>query len=69
MQDCTMPFIGSDALTRGALNRHQLRARYRAACPDVYVLKHAQLALTPRIAADWLWPRREATVAGLAAAA
>lgn len=64
-----MPFIGSEALTRGALNRHQLRTRHRAVCPNVYVPKHVQLSLEERITAAWLWARREAIIAGLAAAA
>ena len=63
------PFIGSEALARGALNRHQLRTRFRAVCPNVYVSKCAQLSLEQRIAAAWLWANREATIAGLAAAA
>jgi very-short-patch-repair endonuclease len=69
MEDSAMPFIGSEALTRGALNRHQLRTRHRAVCPNVYVPKHVQLSLEERITAAWLWARREAIIAGLAAAA
>jgi very-short-patch-repair endonuclease len=69
MEDSPMPFIGSEALTRGALNRHQLRTRHRAVCPNVYVPKHVQLSLEERITAAWLWARREAIIAGLAAAA
>jgi very-short-patch-repair endonuclease len=63
------PFLGSEALARGALNRHQLRTRFRAICPNVYVSKAVQLSLDQRIAAAWLWAHREATIAGLAAAA
>lgn len=69
MDDPAMPFIGSEALTRGTLNRHQLRTRHRAVCPNVYVPKQVQLSLEQRIAAAWLWSKREATIAGLAAAA
>jgi very-short-patch-repair endonuclease len=69
MEDSPMPFIGSEAPTRGALNRHQLRTRHRAVCPNVYVPKHVQLSLEERITAAWLWARREAIIAGLAAAA
>lgn len=69
MENSAVPFIGSEALKRGALNRHQLRTRYRAVCPNVYVPRHAQLSLDRRIAAAWLWARREATITGLAAAA
>jgi very-short-patch-repair endonuclease len=63
------PFRGSEALTHGALNRHQLRTRYQAVCPDVYVPKQVQLSLDQRIAAAWLWANHKATIAGLAAAA
>jgi very-short-patch-repair endonuclease len=69
MEDSALPFIGSEALTCGVLNRHQLRTRYRAVCPNIYVAKHVQLSLDRRIVAAWLWARREATIAGLAAAA
>ncbi|MGH3675489.1 MAG: hypothetical protein ACRDU5_07075 [Mycobacterium sp.] len=63
------PFIGSEALARGALNRHQLRTQYRAEFPDVYVPKLARPSLQHRTVAAWLWSRRQATIAGLAAAA
>ncbi|MEB3020477.1 hypothetical protein K6T79_05400 [Mycolicibacter sp. MYC098] len=63
------PFIGSEALARGLLNRHQLRSRFRAELPDVYVPKEASLSLRQRTVAAWLWSRRNATVAGAAAAA
>ena len=65
----TEPFIGSDALALGELNRHQLRTRYRAVFPDVYVPRQARLSLPDRIAAAWSWSRGKATIAGLAAAA
>ncbi|MGA8546313.1 MAG: DUF559 domain-containing protein [Mycobacterium sp.] len=63
------PFIGTEALACGHLNRHQLRTRHRLVFPNVYLCKHTQLSLERRIAAAWLWARREATIAGLAAAA
>lgn len=62
------PFIGSEALESGALSRHQLRARYRAVFPDVYVSEGAELSLEGRIRAAWLWSGRRATIAGAAAA-
>ena len=37
--------------------------------PDVYLSKLAPLSLDRRIVAAWLWSRRSATIAGLAAAA
>jgi hypothetical protein len=63
------PFIGSEALERGTLNRHQLRTRYRALLPDVYLSARAQPSLEQRIAAAWLWSKGAATIAGAAAAA
>ncbi|MEB3984070.1 hypothetical protein OQ968_22740 [Mycobacterium sp. 663a-19] len=63
------PFIGSEALRRGALDRHQLRTRYRAVLPDVYLPTAVQPSLEQRICAAWLWSRGRATIAGAAAAA
>lgn len=63
------PFIGSEALAGGLLNRHQLRTRFRAELPDVYVPTRASLSLRQRTVAAWLWSRRNATVAGAAASA
>jgi hypothetical protein len=63
------PFIGSEALAAGMVNRHQLRTRYSALFPDVYVPRLARPSVRQRIVAAWLWSRRQATIAGLAAAA
>jgi hypothetical protein len=63
------PFIGSEALASGALSRHQLRTRYRAVFPNVYLANDVQFSLDLRILAAWLWSRRNAVVAGAAAAA
>lgn len=63
------PFVGSEALAAGRLNRHGLRTHYRAAHPDVYVPGQLQLRLDQRITAAWLWSGRRGVVAGAAAAA
>jgi hypothetical protein len=63
------PFIGSEALAGGAINRHQLRTRYRPVCTGIYASFHMQPSLQNRILAAWLWSRREGIVAGLAASA
>jgi uncharacterized protein DUF559 len=63
------PFVGSEALARGRLSRHQLRAQYRAVFPDVYVPNDAHASLHTRIVAAWLWSGRRAVIAGAAAAA
>lgn len=67
--DLAAPFIGTEAVACGSFNRHQLRTRHRLVFPDVYLSKLAPLSLDRRIAAAWLWSRRSATIAGLAAAA
>jgi len=69
MVDLGKPFIGSEAVARGALTRQQLRARYRAVFPNVYIGKHVQPTLEQRTAAAWLWSGRRATITGAAAAA
>ncbi|WP_396876772.1 MULTISPECIES: hypothetical protein [Mycolicibacter] len=63
------PFIGSEALAAGRLNRHGLRTHYRAAYPDVYVPGQVSLRLDQRTIAAWLWSGRRGVVAGPAAAA
>jgi hypothetical protein len=63
------PFIGSEALARGALTRHQLRTHYRALLPNVYLSEDVQSSLELRIAAAWLWSKRRGIIAGAAAAA
>lgn len=69
MTQIKSPFIGSEALTRGGLSRHQLRTGYRRVFPDVYTSAIAPMSLRDRITAAWLWSGRKATIAGLAAAA
>ncbi|OBG55421.1 hypothetical protein A9X03_16845 [Mycobacterium sp. E1715] len=62
-------FVGSEALRRGALSRHQLRAQFRAIYPDVYLPAHATPSLRTRSVGAWLWSDRRGVLAGLAAAA
>jgi very-short-patch-repair endonuclease len=61
------PFIGSEALARGLVNRHELRRYYRAMMPNVYLDKRTEPSLRDRTCAAWLWSRRQGVVAGLAA--
>ncbi len=63
------PFIGSEALASGALSRHELRTYYRALMPNVYTDKRSQPSLRQRTIAAWLWSRRQAVIAGVAASA
>ncbi len=69
MSDVRAPFLGSEALAPGTLSRHQLRTRYRAVLPGVYLLNDVGLSLNLRIAAAWLWSDRQAIITGAAAAA
>lgn len=63
------PFIGSEAVTSGALTPYALRSRFRAVHPDVYVPPHAEMTATQRAKAAWLWSHRRGVVAGQSAAA
>ena len=63
------PFIGSEALQQGKLSPYQLRTRFRAIYPDIYLPTHATPSLRTRSEAAWLWSRRRGILAGLAAAA
>jgi very-short-patch-repair endonuclease len=67
--DLQRPFRGSEAIANGLVRKHQLRDRYVAVHPDVYVPAEAQLGLSERAAAAWLWSRRKGVVMGLTASA
>jgi len=62
-------FIGSEALRDATMTSHQLRTRCRAILPGVYLPEPAEPTLRDRTVGAWLWSRRRATIAGLAAAA
>jgi hypothetical protein len=63
------PFIGSKALFSRALRKHELRSRFRAVFPDVYMRREQQVTLRQRTMAAWLWSHRQGIVAGLTAEA
>jgi very-short-patch-repair endonuclease len=63
------PFLGTEALARGVVNRYQLRTQYDQVFRNVYVPKGQALAPADKAVAAWLWSGRRATVAGLSAAA
>ena len=65
----TTPFIGSEALAAGRLTRHQLRSRFTAVYPGVYVEAGTQLTARDRAEAAWLWSKRRGVLAGRSAAA
>lgn len=62
-------FRGSEALRDGALTEHQLRRWYRPIFRDIYVPRWGEPSLEDRIVGAWLWSRRRAVIAGVAAAA
>lgn len=62
-------FIGSEAVADGRLNKYDLRSRYRSIFRDVYVPQHSQPSLRDRTIGAWLWSRRQAVIAGVAASA
>lgn len=62
-------FIGSEAVAGGRLTKSDLRREYRAIFRDVYVPKSGDATLRDRITGAWLWSRRRATIAGIAASA
>jgi hypothetical protein len=63
------PFIGNEALAAGNLSRYELRTKYYAVYRNVYLPNGAPLTPVSKAVAAWLWSRREATIAGLSAAA
>jgi len=64
-----MPFLGTEALAAGTVNRYQLRTRYDALYRNVYVRRGHELTAADKAVAAWLWSGRRATVVGLSAAA
>lgn len=62
-------FIGSEAVRQGPLSPYQLRTRFRAIYPDVYLAEGVMPSLRTRSRAAWLWSGRRGVLAGLAAAA
>jgi hypothetical protein len=63
------PFIGSEALSHGAVTRHELKRWYKRMHPDVYIARGVEPDLRDRTRAAWLWSGRRGVVAGLAASA
>jgi hypothetical protein len=62
-------FIGSEAIAAAELTDYQLRRWYRAIFRDVYMPKWDEPSLDDRILGAWLWSRRRAVIAGVAASA
>jgi hypothetical protein len=64
-----MPFIGTEVIAAGAVTRRTLVSRHRMVYRNVYLDKGVELTPQMRAVAAWLWSQRNATVAGLSAAA
>lgn len=63
------PFVGSEAVARGALLKSALRTQYTKLLRDVYVNRDTELTAQLRAQAGWLWSRRRGIIAGLSASA
>jgi hypothetical protein len=62
-------FLGSEAVAQRRVTEHELRRWHRAIYRDVYVPSRHELTLRDRIEGAWLWSRRRAVIAGIAASA
>jgi hypothetical protein len=62
-------FLGSEAIATGVLTEYQLRRWYRSILRDVYIPERYEPSLRDRTVGAWLWSRRRAVVAGVAASA
>jgi hypothetical protein len=69
MTQSAMPFIGSEALAAGTFTKRTLHSRNQLIYRNVYLPEGQQLTPVTRAIAAWLWSGRNATVAGLSAAA
>lgn len=65
----TTPFLGTEALARGDVTPRTLRSRHDRVHRNVYVPRGSVLTAADRGVAAWLWSDRQATLAGLSAAA
>jgi hypothetical protein len=63
------PFIGTEAIAAGTVNRYQLSTRYTSLHRNAFVPAGADITAKDRAVAAWLWSGRRATAAGLSAAA
>jgi hypothetical protein len=63
------PFLGTEALAAGAVNRYQLATRHDALYRNVYIPRGQAVTAADKAVGAWLWSGRRATAAGLSAAA
>lgn len=62
-------FSGSEAIASATVTRHELQRWYEPIFPGVYAQKRQRLSLRDRTEGAWLWSRRRAVIAGVAASA
>ena len=62
------PFRGVEALAGGLARKHDLRSKYLALFPGVYITREAIPTFRQRAEAAWLWSQRRGVLAGLTAA-
>lgn len=62
-------FRGSQAIANGQLTEWALRRCYRPIFRDTYVPKRATVTMRDRALGAWLWSKRKAVIAGVAASA
>ncbi|HKV22279.1 MAG TPA: DUF559 domain-containing protein [Mycobacterium sp.] len=65
----TRPFLGTEAISSGTLNRWTLTNGYDRIFRNVYAAKGSVLTPADKAVAAWLWSNRQATLAGLSASA
>lgn len=69
MRNLEKPFVGREAVEMGLLRKHQLRARFTAVLPGIYVPRDSTaLTLNDRALAAWLWSGRRGVIMGRTAA-
>jgi hypothetical protein len=61
--------LGSEAVARGVVTRHELARWYRPILPNVHAAKGQPLDVRDNTVAAWLWSRRNAVISGVAASA
>jgi hypothetical protein len=63
------PFIGTEAIAAGIVNRYRLATRYEAVYRNVYIPRGQELTPAQKARAAWLWSGRKATAVSVSAAA
>lgn len=63
------PFLGTEAVAAGAVNRYQLAMHHDQLFRNVYVPKGYEPTPVDKAVGAWLWSGRRATLAGMSAAA